>query len=590
MTRWGIVMCACAAAFGAGCKKKADAPASAASAPANVASAADAQLTTLGDRFFDEVYLPFAPSEATGFGFHAYDGRLEDLSATAVRAQVQRLERFRTELAAVNRSALSKAARIDAELLLSNVDAQLFALTKVRAWARDPDVYTSLASRAVFVIMSRAFAPAEARLRSVIAREEQMPRLFEAARANLPAARPPRIFCEIAASQLPGIVRFFEKDVPAAFTQVRDEALLAHFRKANTAVIAMLRAHQKWLAAELMPKCDGDFRLGAALYAEKLRLDEMVTLPLDKLRAVGLADLRRNQARLKAVAAKLDPKKTVEQINAEVTLHHPPPDKLLQTFRDQLGGLRAFIEEKKLATFPSKVPPRLEETPPFARALTFASMDTPGPYETKATEAFFNVTLPEPTWSKAAVAEHMGGFNHGMILSTAIHEAYPGHYLQFLWVQRAPSKIRKLLGAGSNAEGWAHYTEEMMFDEGYGGGDPRLRFGQLLDALLRNARFVVGIAMHTGEMTFEQGVEFFVKEGFQTRANALRETKRGTSDPTYLVYTLGKLQILKLREDYKRMKGAAFTLGDFHDRFLAEGYPPIKLVRRALLGEDGETL
>ena len=190
----------------------------------------------------DEVYLPFAPSEATGFGFHAYDGRLEDLSATAVRAQVQRLKRFRTELTAVNRSALSKAARIDAELLLSNVDAQLFALTKVRAWARDPDVYTSLASRAVFVIMSRAFAPAEARLRSVIAREEQMPRLFEAARANLPAARPPRIFCEIAASQLPGIVRFFEKDVPAAFTQVRDEALLAHFRKANTAVIARVPA------------------------------------------------------------------------------------------------------------------------------------------------------------------------------------------------------------------------------------------------------------------------------------------------------------------------------------------------------------
>ena len=194
----------------------------------------------------------------------------------------------------------------------------------------------------------------------------------------------------------------------------------------------------------------------------------------------------------------------------------------------------------------------------------------------------------------------MAGFNRGTVISTAIHEAYPGHYVQFLWVQRAPDKVRQLLGCGTNAEGWAHYTEQMMLDEGYGrtSGVPeekdaaflKLRLGQLQDALLRNARYVVGIRMHTGDMTFDQGVAFFEKEGYQTHANALRETKRGTRDPTYLVYTLGKLQILKLREDYRKKAGASFRLQEFHDSFLRQGFPPVKIIRRAMLGDDSPTL
>ena len=242
----------------------------------------------------------------------------------------------------------------------------------------------------------------------------------------------------------------------------------------------------------------------------------------------------------------------------------------------------------------------LEETPPFMRALTFASMDIPGPFEQRANEAFFNVTLPEPGWTPTQVEEHMAGFNRGTVISTAIHEAYPGHCVQFLWVQRAPTKVRKLLGSGSNAEGWAHYTEQMMLDEGYGraSGLPeekdgtflKLRLGQLQDALLRNARYVVGIQMPTGDMTFDQAVEFFEKEGYQSHANAVRETKRGTRDPTYLVYTLGKLQILKLRDDYRRKAGASFRLQDFHDAFLRQGFPPVKIIRRAMLGDDSPTL
>jgi uncharacterized protein (DUF885 family) len=245
------------------------------------------------------------------------------------------------------------------------------------------------------------------------------------------------------------------------------------------------------------------------------------------------------------------------------------------------------------------VQPILEETPPFMRATTTASMDTPGPFETHATEAYFNVTLPDASMSPAEVEGYMHGFNVGTVISTAVHEAYPGHYVQFLWTPKAPTRVRKLLGANSNAEGWAHYCEQMMLDEGYGqpgtGAKTErdakfLRLGQLQDALLRNARFVVGIEMHTGKMTFDEAVAFFEKEGYQSHESGLIETKRGASDATYLYYTLGKLEILKLREDLRKKHGSAFSLEKFHDAFLGQGYPPIKIVRQALLGDDSPTL
>jgi hypothetical protein len=316
----------------------------------------------------------------------------------------------------------------------------------------------------------------------------------------------------------------------------------------------------------------------------------MVDIPLDRLLEIGYQNLRANQQEFQRVAAQIDPKRPPQQILEELEKDHPPADKLLGSFRDVLSGLRGFIEAHHIVTIPSPVPPIVEETPPFARALTTASMDTPGPYEKVAKEAFFNVTLPEPDWPKAQAEEYLEGFNRGTIISTAVHEVYPGHYVQFLWLPRVPTKIRKLMGCSSNAEGWAHYSEQMMLDEGYGNGDPKLRLGQLQDALLRDARYIAGIRMHTGKMTPAEATEFFVKEGYQVRPVAEKEAKRGTSDPTYLVYTLGKLEILKLRDDYKKMQGAKYTLEGFHNAFLAQGTPPVKIVRRALLGNDSPVL
>jgi uncharacterized protein (DUF885 family) len=316
----------------------------------------------------------------------------------------------------------------------------------------------------------------------------------------------------------------------------------------------------------------------------------MVDIPLDRLLQIGYANLRQNQEAFRETAKKIDPGKTPRQILDAAEKDHPSADKLLDAFRDTLGGLRAYITKHRIVTIPSPVPPIVEETPPFMRALTTASMDTPGPYEKVAKEAYFNVTPTEKDWTPSHVEDYLEMFNRGVVASTSIHETYPGHSVQFLWVQSAPSKVRKLLGASSNSEGWAHYCEQMMIDEGYGAGDLKLRLGQLQDALLRNSRYIAGIEMHTGKMTFDQAVEFFVKEGMQTRSTAEIESKRGTSNPTYLYYTLGKLEILKLREDYKKMRGASYNLREFHDTFLKQGFPPVKIVRRAMLGNDSPVL
>ena len=566
--------------------------------PASDAANNDKVFNSLADQYFDKYYFKFNPSQGTAAGFHQYDSQLEDYSRASIDQQVTTLKNFQKVIAKIDPLQLSAPTRVDLTLVLDDINARLLSLENIRSWEKNPDAYSSGITNAIFVIMARTFAPPADRLKSVIAREKQVPAVFQAARQNLKNSPP--IYVDVALEQIPGLIGFFQKDVPAAFKDVKDQTLLGQFQATNQKVMDELKSYGQWLEKDLKPQAHGDFRLGADNYSKKLLYDEDVDIPLPRLLEIGMANLRLNQQAFKETAAKLDPNKTPQQILEELEKDHPAPDKLLQTFRDTLGGLKSFLSQQHIVKLPSEVLPIVQETPPFARALTFASMDTPGPFEKVAKEAFFNVTLPESSWSPQQVEEHLSGFNRGTIISTAVHEVYPGHYTQFLWVPYAPSKVRKLLGCSSNAEGWAHYSEQMMLDEGYGrtpGVDQdhdtaflKLRLGQLQDALLRNARFIVGIQMHTGTMTFDQGVEFFVKEGYQSHTNGLRETKRGTSDPTYLYYTLGKLEILKLREDYKKKVGASFSLEKFHNEVLKQGFPPIKLLRQVMLGDNSPVL
>ena len=561
--------------------------------PSSPASSWDA----LADEYFDQVQFKFQPTVATSAGFHQYDVQLEDYSRRGVDGEIAAKHAFEKRVESFDPKSLDPSRAADRELLLSSIRGDLLTLETIRPWEKNPDTYSSGITNSVFTIMSRTFASPDDRLRSVVAREKQAPGALASARENL--KNPPLIYTQVAIEQLPGIIDFFQHDVPDAFAKATDPQVKSDFAQSNAAVIKALGDYEDWLKNTELAVSHGDFRLGAIAYSKKLAYDEMVDIPLDRLLEIGKADLHRNQAAFERVAKEVDPTKTPHEVLAELTADHTTPDHLLQTFRDTFDSLVGFIQQKHIITIPSQVRPIVEETPAFMRALTFASMDTPGPYETHATEAFFNVTLPDAHATPEEIEGHMQEFNRGTVISTAVHEAYPGHYIQFLWMPQAPSKIRKLIGAASNAEGWAHYCEQMMLDEGYGqpgagAKDAReaklLRLGQLQDALLRDARFVVGIEMHTGHMTFEQGIDFFVKEGYQSREAGEVETKRGTSDPTYLYYTLGKLEILKMREDLKKKEGSAFSLETFHNDFMKQGFPPIKIVRRALMGDDSPTL
>jgi uncharacterized protein (DUF885 family) len=552
---------------------------------------------TLVDDFIDQAVFAASPSFATQAGVHEFDTKLEDYSSAVIANQVALLQKFEKRTLAIDTKSLLPMESADRELLLNNIRARLLELQVIRSFAKNPDIYPSGAAGSIFVIMSRKFAPLDDRLRSVVAREKLFQRFFADARANLKNV--PRIYTEIALEQLPGTIGFFEKDVPAAFREADDPAAKAAFAESNRAAIKTLREYEAWLRSDLLPRSNGDFRIGAATFSKKLLYDDMVTTPLDRLLEVGMADLRKNQTEFQRIGKEIEPAKPATEVLAELQSMHPAPGELMQKFRDTFDGLIAFIHGHQIITLPSDRRPSLIETPPFERATTTAAMDTPGPFEKVAKEAYFYVTLPGPNDSPAEIAGLMAGFNVGTIVSTSIHEAFPGHFTQYLWEPRAPSKIRRVLSANTNVEGWAHYTEQMMLDEGYaqpgaGAKDLResrlIRLGQLQDALLRDARFVVGVQMHRGKFTIEEAEQFFVKEGFQSPKIAEIETKRGASDPTYLYYTLGKLQIMKLREDLRKKEGAAFSIGKFHDAFISQGYPPIAVVRRLLLGDNSPTL
>jgi uncharacterized protein (DUF885 family) len=546
-----------------------------------------AEFNTLVDKYFD-FYFESHTAEATQDGFHQYDSKLGDYSAAGRQQEIAGMKEYLGKFAALDRSKLTPDTAADLDWMISSIHSQLLELENIQMWRKDPDSYTANLTDSIFSLMKRNFAPPEQRLQSAIDRERQIPAALEAARQNL--KHPPRIYVEIALEQLPDETDFFRNDVPAAFSKVTDPKLLAEFKASNQAVVAAFESYQKFLHDTMIPQANGDFRLGAENYRKKLLYDEMVDIPLDRLLEIGAANLRENQQKMKEVAAQIDPKRSVAEVLADLQNHHPAPDQLLQAFRDTLGGLQQFIVDKKIIAIPPGMLPILEDTPPFERATTEASIDTPGPYETHDNQALFNVTTADPKWTAAQTEDWMKGFNNSMIPGVAIHEVFPGHFVQFLWINESKSKVRKLISCGSNAEGWAHYSEQMMLDEGYGNGDPKLRMGQLEDALLRNARFIVGIKLHTRGMTLAEAEEFFVKEGYQTASVAKVETKRGTSDPTYLVYTLGKLQILKLREDYRKKMGARFSLLEFHNRLMQQGGVPLKIVRKAMLGDDSPTL
>lgn len=551
-------------------------------------NAADSQFDKIVEDYF-AARFEYRPSEGTAAGLHEYDHRLEDLSQESVIRRIEELVEFKRQLAALKRDMASQKARlpdddeIDLIFLQWQVEAELIDLNVLREWARNPMGYTGLPGGAVDLLIKRDFARPAERLRAVVSREKRIPALFEAARKNI--KEPPREFTDLAIRMAKGSLGFFEGPVAAWAEQAasEDKRLLAEFQEWNARAIAAFREFAAWLETDLKPRSTGRFAIGKDLFLAKLKAEEMVEISLEKLLARGEANLEKDYQAFVATAKRIDPNKSPAEVMKLLSDQHPTAEDLIPSVRRSVEAARQYLIDHQIVTVPSEVRPNIEETPPYARSGSFASMDTPGPYEARATQAFYYVTPVEKDWDAKHVEEHLRLYNPPVVAMINVHEAYPGHYLQFLYAKRFPTKVRKLLYCGTNAEGWAHYCEQMMVDEGFGGGDPKVRLAQLQEALLRDCRYVVGIKLHTQGWSVEQGAKLFVDKGFQEPANAYEESRRGAYNPTYLYYTLGKLEIQKLRDDFRAKKGG--TLRDFHDAFVAQGGLPLPLVRQILLRE-----
>jgi uncharacterized protein (DUF885 family) len=554
---------------------------------APVAGSGDAAFGTLEQAIIEDNNARH-PSYATDLGFHQFDDKLEDVSEAGMQAELAAANKFRADLEAIKPETLTPDRALDREFLIHAMMDTALQIDTIRMWQKDPDFYSSGITNAAYAIMKRDYAPADVRLKALIAREKQMPAALEEARKNLKT--PVTIYTQIAIEQIDGSISLLKNDLPAAFAGVKDPALLDEFRTANADVVAALGSYKTYLQKTVLPASKPDYAFGAETWSKAFAAQEMVDLPIDRLLAIAQTDLEKNEAAFQALAHQIDAKKTPDQVLAAIEEKHPKAEELLATTQATLDSIRQYIVEHHILTIPEGDPARVVETPPFMRSTTSASMDTPGPFETAKVRGLYNMTLPGAHASRAEKADFMRQWYYASISNVSVHEVYPGHYMQFLYARQFPSDARKVFGANTNIEGWAHYCEQMMLDEGFHADDPSYRLAQLQDALLRDVRFIVGIRMHTQGMTVDEAIKLFETAGHQPHPIAVSEAKRGTADALYGYYTLGKLMILKLRDDYQKKVGAAYTLQGFHDAFIKLGPLPLPLVRKAMLGEEGSIL
>ena len=536
--------------------------------------------------FVDE-YLSYLyevhPTNATFDGVHLHDDLLEDLGRHAIDAQIRELGAFARRLAAIDPARLTDMERRERPALEANIRARLFELESVRTWERSPQYYsdilaTSLAGQALF-----PYAPLPERARRVVSKLRQVNRLMQAVRENI--KDPPGIFVKVGLESLRGTLRFINDDLPRAFSRLDDLHILGDLADASTAAATAVEGYIDYLERDLAPRTKGSFRLGQEKFEQKLRLDEGVALGAERLLDLAMRELRSTQDQFRRVASRVNGGDPLAAW-AKAKQDHPAAGELVPVAQRQLEELVDFINRNDIITIPEGEPVSVAPTPRFYR-WTFASMWTPGPFEAKPMRAFYYITDVDPSWPAERQDEHLRDFSYGALWSISIHEVFPGHFLHYQHLRQVESKLRKsiLFSSAAFVEGWAHYCEQMMIDEGFRRDDPSVRLGQLAEALIRLCRFVVGVRLHCEDMSVEQGVRFFKDEAFLEDVSARREAERGTFDPSYIVYSLGKLMVLKLREDYKSKAGAKYSLRQFHDTLLGNGTVPLWLHRALMLGD-----
>jgi hypothetical protein len=567
----------------AACSRQTAPPSPPASMPRPQADA-QAAWSEYAARFIED-YFKAQPFFAVQAGRHEFDGQMADLSAAGIAREVERLKKMRTEADAFDEAALTPDQRFERAYLLSVIDNNVFWMDRARFPFTNPAWYIDRLDPEVY--LSRDYAPLEKRLKGYIGYARAIPQIAADIRANLhmPLAKS---VIDRGVAGFGGFAEFFRNDVSKVFAPIRDAAAQKELAEANSAAAKAMDDLRTWLESE-RKNATNNFALGEPLYLEMLQATERVDVPISELLAIGRADLDRNTQALKAACAQYVPKATlracVDKMNSD-----KPKGGAVEGARAQLAELKAFIIAKQLVTIPGTEEALVAEAPPYNRG-NFAYINIPGPYE-KGVASTYNIAPPDPSWSPRERAEYIPG--KADLLYTSAHEVWPGHFLQFLHANRNNSKVAALWVGYAYAEGWAHYCEELMWEEELGNGDPEQHIGQLANALLRNVRFLSAIGMHTQGMTLEESEKMFRDSAFSDPGNARQQAARGTYDPAYLNYTLGKLMIRKLRSDWVAKQAGAAAAGDpkkywhaFHDKFLSYGGPPIPLVRKQMLGEGG---
>ena len=519
------------------------------------------------------------PSTASGMGLHQYDGRLPDLTRRALAGRAREIERGIEELERIDITALSATNYYDHHILAAALRKELLELTELRWHETNPMELLWHIEFSGYI--QRDYAPLPQRVKVLTQALAAVPAYLVSLK-NVLSGRLAAPVLEAAIEAYAGVATFYDNDLVTAISDLTDRELLAQFQAARAEASAAVGAFVDHLKA-LRPYADAGFAIGSRNFAALLKYGEAVDMPLERLLDVGEADLRRNLARFAEVAAAIDPRKSPREVMAEIAADHPADHALIIETRDMLEDIRQFLIDNEIVSIPSEERCMTVATPSFMR-WAFAALDFPGPYEQDATETYYYVTPVEERWSAAEKEEWLTAFNYATLRAVSVHEAYPGHYVHYLHTRNAESMLSRVFGAYSFWEGWAHYAEQMMIEQGYGGGDPRNALGQLMEALLRNCRYICAIRMHTQGMTLDEATRFFMDNAFMEALPARKEAQRGAFDPMYLNYTLGKLMILKLREDYRRAQGGAYNLKRFHDTFLSFGAPPIPLAREMMLG------
>src|SRR5215831_6362011 len=528
------------------------------------------------------------PTYATLDGVHTHDDLLEDFSRSAIEGETHALSGYRRRLDEISADALTPTERLEHRMLTASIDARMFDLENVRSWEKNPFLYsdvlaTSIAGQALF-----RYAPASERARRVLSKLRQVPRLIQAARDNV--KDPPGIFVKVGIETMKGALKFIDDDLPRALADVDDLHLLGDLADAQMEASQAIGAYIQDLETEVAPRARASFRLGRDKFEQKVRLDEGIPLPVDRLLAIATRELERTQEQFKSLAGRRDSGDPLAAW-AKTKQDHPAPGQLVSVGREQLDELKTFLERQALITVPASEPVTVAPTPDFYR-WSFASMWTPGPFESKPSRAYYYLTDVDPSWSEERQLEYLRDYNLPTLWSISIHEVYPGHFLHYQHLRKVTSKARKsiLFAPSSFVEGWAHYCEQMMIEAGFARHDDGVKLGQLAEALIRLVRFIVGIKLHTEDMSVEQAVRWFREEAYMEESSARREAERGTFDPTYLVYSAGKMMLLKLRQDYKQQQGKAFSLRTFHDTLLGNGTAPFWLHRQLMLGSDAGDL